>query len=218
MNINYSKKTTIMSVCAALCIVLPQTLRVIPNADIAYKAIQMPVLLCGLLCGSGGGLLCAVAGGCISVFISGIPAVPMFPVILAELVLMGFFSGFFAAVFKANRGGTALLCSIALAVLIGRGFGGAAAAVLYSPGREAMVLWIWSYIIAGLPSFIVQLVLLPMIIRALESCGYIKGSRELEAQTRGGTKDADFQKESDSAGKPESAHLKATEKNTGGAE
>ena len=39
-----------------------------------------------------------------------------------------------------------------------------------------MLLWAWGYVIAGLPSLLVQLILLPTIIKALEYSGVIYSS------------------------------------------
>lgn len=174
MNMSYSKKTMIWSVCAALCVVLPQTMRVIPNADAVYRAMQIPVLLCGVLCGPGGGVFCALTGVCVSALISGVPSVAMFPVILLELALMGIISGFTVKIFRASRGGAAEVYAVLFAVLLGRSASGMVAAMIFSPGRESMVLWIWGYIIAGLPSFVVQLILLPAIVRALDYSGVVQ--------------------------------------------
>jgi len=173
MNMSYSKKTMIWSMCAALCVVLPQTMRVIPNADAIYRAMQIPALLCGVLCGPGGGLFCALTGVSVSALISGVPSVTMFPVILLELALMGIISGFTMKIFRASRDGAAVVYSVLLAVLLSRAAAGMVAALIFSPGRESVALWVWGYIIAGLPAFVVQLILLPAIVEALDYSGVV---------------------------------------------
>lgn len=179
MKMSYSKKNMLWSLCAALCVVLPQTLRVIPNAGLVYKAMHIPVLLCGMLCGPGGGFLCGALGVFVSALISGAPSVPMLPVILLELSLMGFISGFVMKASGKSRSDAVIYC-VFLAVLLSRTVAGAAAALVFSPGYAAMPLWIWAYVIAALPSFIIQLILLPAIIRALEYSGLVSDDKREE--------------------------------------
>ena len=173
MNMSYSKKTMIRSLCVALCIVLPQALRVIPSSELAYKAVQIPVLLCGILCGSGSGLLCAFTAALVSAFISGVPTFPLLPVTFMEFSVMGLASGILMKLFSSGRREKAVICSLVPAVLLGRISAGVLAALLFSPGQESMALWTWAYFVAGLPAFIVQLVLIPTIVKTLEYSGFI---------------------------------------------
>lgn len=167
MNMSYSKKTVIWSLCAALCIVLPMTMRVIPNADLIYRSIQIPVMLCGIFCGPGAGISCALTGVFTSALISGVPAAPLLPIILTELVLVGLIIGVIVKFFGGRRNFT-VVYGIVFSVLTARVIAGIVAAWLFSPGSESMLLWAWGYVIAGLPSLVVQLILLPAIIKALE--------------------------------------------------
>jgi len=172
MNMSYSKKTMIWSLCAALCIVLPMTMRVIPNAYLIYRSMQIPVMLCCILCGPGAGISCALTGAFFSALISGVPAAPLLPVTLTELVLVGLIIGIIVKLFGGRRNFT-VVYGIVFAVLTARIVAGIVAACLFSPGSESMLLWAWGYVIAGLPSLLVQLILLPTIIKALEYSGVI---------------------------------------------
>jgi len=154
MEMTDSKKTMIWSLCAALCVALPQIVRIIPGADIVYRAMYLPVLLCGAVCGPWGGVFCAFTGTCVAAVISGSPTVVLFPVVLTELIVMGFASG----VLMRRKSGP--VRGILLAVFLGMIAGGFVAAALFSPGRGSMVLWVWAYVMLGIPAIVVQLVLM----------------------------------------------------------
>ena len=167
MEMTDSKKTMIWSLCAALCVALPQIVRIIPGADMVYRAMYLPVLLCGAVCGPWGGVLCAFTGTCVAAVISGSPTVVLFPVVLTELIVMGFASG----VLMRRKSGP--VRGILLAVFLGMIAGGFVAAALFSPGRGSMVLWVWAYVMLGIPAIVVQLVLMPTIFKALDYSGLV---------------------------------------------
>ena len=67
-----SKRMTLCAACIALCYVLPIAFHSVGLGG-ALSPMHIPVLLCGLICGSGAGLLCGLIGPVLSSLLSGMP-------------------------------------------------------------------------------------------------------------------------------------------------
>lgn len=168
------KKSMTACLCAALCIVLPQALRVIPGTDGIYGLVHMPVLLCSFACGAGSGILCALLGLGLSFIVVGLPAAVMLPVILAEcIVASGLLELMKRLLSFRNRAGAISLCS-ALAILSGRLAGGLLSALLFAPDGAAAPVWTGGYFLVSLPGMLIEMVLLPVVVTALANAGLVE--------------------------------------------
>ena len=162
------KKSIITAVCLALCVVLPQAFHAIPNAGSTYLPMHIPVFLCGLICSWPFGLLCGIAGPVLSSLITGMPVAAYLPTMIVELAFYGLLSGLLMRFIRTGKIYPDLYISLVLAMVIGRVFSGVARALIFSPGAYSVAAWATSYFVTALPGIIIQLVLIPTIIFALE--------------------------------------------------
>lgn len=167
------KKTMLVSVCMALCVVLPGMLSVIPGAERAYGTLHMPVLLCALACGWKWGLFTALGGVTVSAVISGVPTVAALPSLLAECAVSAVAAGLFARRLREKADTSTAAGAVLVSMLLGRAAGGAVSALMFAPTGTAFLLWLGAYMLAAMPGGIIQLVLLPVIFRALLESGLV---------------------------------------------
>ncbi len=162
------KRSILAAVCIALCVVLPMAFHAIPNAGAVYSPMHIPVLLCGLVCGGGYGVLCGLAGPVLSSLVTGMPPIAVLPVMLVECVCYGGFSGLLMARLRTEKIFADLYISMLAAMLLGRIAGGAAKTLIFAQGSMTLAAWATGYFVTALPGVIIQLVLVPSIVYALQ--------------------------------------------------
>lgn len=165
------KKSVTACLCAALCVVLPQALRVIPGTDGIYGLVHMPVLLCAFACGIGSALVCAVLGLSVSFLVVGLPAAVVLPVILAECLAASVMVGIMKKLLRFEKSARDIALCFAFAILPGRFVGGLLSALLFVPEGAAPFVWTGGYFITALPGMLVEMVLLPIVVSALVNAG-----------------------------------------------
>lgn len=174
----YTRNLTLSALFLALGYVLPFLTGQIPKFGSMLLPMHIPVFLCGLICGWQYG---AIVGLILPLTRSLFFIMPPFYVALAmtfELAAYGFVAGFLYS--RARRQGiVALYCSMIIAMLAGRLVWGAAQIVILGLQGNAFT---WQAFMAGafvnaVPGIIVQLVLIPAIMFALDKTGLIKFKR-----------------------------------------
>lgn len=174
----YTRNLTLSALFLALGYVLPFLTGQIPHFGSMLLPMHIPVFLCGLICGWQYG---AIVGLILPLTRSLFFIMPPFYVALAmtfELATYGFVAGFLYS--RARRQGiVALYCSMIIAMLAGRLVWGAAQIVILGLQGNAFT---WQAFMAGafvnaVPGIIVQLVLIPAIMFALDKTGLIKFKR-----------------------------------------
>lgn len=162
------QRALITAVCIALCVVLPLTLHSIPNGGTLFSPMHLPVLLCGLVCGWPFGLLCGIAGPLLSSLITAMPPLAYLPTMMIELSVYGLVCGLLMKIVRTRRLMADLYISLIGALLVGRIVAGLARALIFAAGQYSVAMWVSSYFVSCLPAIIIQLVLLPALILALE--------------------------------------------------
>lgn len=162
------KKAIITAVCMALCVVLPLAFHAVPNAGSIYLPMHIPVLLCGLICGWGYGLACGVVGPLLSSLFTGMPPAAVLPAMVIELAVYGVIAGLGMLLIRTKKVTADLYISLVLAMLTGRIVAGATRALIFAVGETTMATWATSYFITSLPGIVIQLILIPAIVIALE--------------------------------------------------
>ncbi|NLI91135.1 MAG: ECF transporter S component [Peptococcaceae bacterium] len=162
------KKSIFTAVCMALCVVLPMAFHSVQNAGSIFLPIHIPVLLCGLLCGWSFGLACGIIGPVLSSLFTGMPPIAYLPSMLVELAAYGLITGIIMSNVHTKRIYADLYISLIGAMLAGRVVAGIAKALIFSPGHITMAAWVTSYFVTSLPGIIIQIVLIPSIVFALE--------------------------------------------------
>lgn len=162
------KKAIITAVCMALCVVLPLAFHAVPNAGSIYLPMHIPVLLCGLICGWSFGLACGIVGPLLSSLLTGMPPAAVLPAMVIELAVYGMVAGLGMALVRTKKLSADLYISLIAAMLTGRIVAGVAKALIFAAGSTTMAAWATSYFVTGLPGIVIQLILIPAIVIALE--------------------------------------------------
>ena len=170
---SYVKKSMISAVCIALCVILPMAFHAVPNAGSVIGPMHIPALLCGLICGWPFGLLCGLAGPLVSSLITGMPPMAYLPSMMVELAAYGLLSGLGMRFVRTKIIYADLYISLASAMLIGRVIAGISRALIFSPGSYSMSAWVTSYFVTSFPGIVIQLILIPVIVFALEKARLI---------------------------------------------
>jgi len=170
-----TKKLTLSALFMALGIVLPFFTGQIKQIGNMLLPMHIPVLLCGFVCGAPYGL---TVGFIVPLFRSLLFSRPeLMPTAIAmaiELAAYGAITGLMYAKFKEKKFG--IYVSLIVAMITGRAIWGIANIVLY---RILGNPFTWEIFAAGaflnaIPGIIIQLILIPIIIFALEKANLLK--------------------------------------------
>lgn len=166
--ISKTKRLVFAAVCAALCVVLPIAFHVIPKAGSVLLPMHLPVLLCGLACGPVYGLLCGILGPVLSSVLTGMPPAAMLPAMICELAVYGLVSGLLLRLVRTGKPVLNLYVSLVGAMLAGRLCYGVLNALIFKAGEYSLAVWMTSAFVTGLPGILVQLVVVPVLVLALQ--------------------------------------------------
>ena len=176
------KKLTLSAMFMALGLVLPMLTGQIQAIGNMLLPMHIPVFFCGLICGWQYGL---AVGFILPVFRSLLFSMPpLYPVAIAmtfELATYGFAAGF---LYNRSRWQCiiALYRSIVIAMLAGRAVWGVAEVILLGLGGNTFT---WQAFMAGaflnaIPGIILQLILIPAVMVALNRTGLVPFRKEAE--------------------------------------
>lgn len=185
---NTTKKMTLSAMFLAIGLVLPFFTGQIPQVGNMLLPMHIPVLLCGLICGWQYGAVLGLVLPLIRSFIFGMP--PLYPIGIAmafELLTYGLISGLLYGMsqWKCVR---ALYRSLIAAMLAGRVVWGIAQVVLLGGSG---IDFTWKLFMAGafinaVPGIILQLILIPAIMAALNRTNLVsfheQGTKNVESQ------------------------------------
>ena len=161
----------------ALGFVLPFLTMQIQQIGAALLPMHIPVLLCGFICGPVYGLAVGFITPLLRSAIMHMP--PIYPIALAmafELAAYGFLAGLFYKIFPKKP--LYVYISLILSMLCGRIVWGLASLVLFGIKGNAftLTLFIQGAFINAIPGIILQLVLIPLIILALQRAKFIQNN------------------------------------------
>lgn len=127
--------------------------------------MHIPVLLCGYICGSRWGLAAGVLTPVLSSLLTGMPPFfPVLPMMVGELGLYGWFSGFSFRKLKWP-----VLLSLPVTMILGRIVSGIIfAAVTLPESPAAVAASVWTSLVTGVPGIIIQLILIPVLVTAVD--------------------------------------------------
>ncbi len=166
------KKLTRGALFLALGIVLPQVFHLIggPAAGTTFLPMHIPVLLAGMLVCPWAGLYVGVLSPLISHFLTGMPPLAPMPILIlmmVELPVMGLAAGLLYRKLKLH-----ILISLPVAMLLGRIALGLAFMALTGIIGLQLPVGMWAYVTGavttGLPVIVIQLLLLPVLVKAVE--------------------------------------------------
>ena len=182
-----AKNLALAAMFLALGLVLPLLTGQVQQIGNMLLPMHIPVFLCGLICGWRHGAAVGFLTPMLRSVSFGMP--PMYPVAIAmafELAVYGGAAGFLYR--SAKRQSLAVLYrSMVLAMLAGRAVWGIAEVVLLGLRGNAFS---WQAFLAGaflnaIPGIILQLILIPAVMIALDKAGLVPFRREGEVREDG---------------------------------
>jgi uncharacterized membrane protein len=156
------------AICVALGVTLPLAFHSIPNAGSVFLPMHIPVLLCGLLCGWAYGLACGLLVPLLSFLLTGMPPAAYLPSMLCELAVYGLVSGLVCSLLPAKKPMISLYIRLVSAMLAGRIVFGVLNALIFRAGDYSFSVFLTAAFVTALPGIVIQLVLIPALVRALE--------------------------------------------------
>ena len=162
------KKICITAIMIALCSILPIMFHM-AGLGSAFAPMHIPVLLCGLICGSWYGACCGLIGPIISSLLTGMPAPTILISMVPELITYGVVTGLLMRIVRTGFRSADLYISLVTAMLAGRIVAGIAKALLYMSSGESftIALWISTHFVTALPGIICHLIVVPLLMMAL---------------------------------------------------
>lgn len=180
------RKLTLSALFLALGLVLPFLTGQIKEIGSMLLPMHIPVLLCGLICGWPWGAAVGLVLPLLRSVTFGMP--PLYPTAVAmslELLTYGLVVGLVWGLVRRQNLGT-LYCALLLAMVAGRLVWGGAMVLLLGLQGGAFT---WEAFLAGavlnaVPGILVQLILIPAILLALDRAGLLRFRRD-KAQPEG---------------------------------
>lgn len=162
----HTKNLVTTAMLLALAIILPTIIHISGINGAIFLPMHIPVLITGLIVGSSWGFVVGIISPIINHMITGMPPVPIFWVMIVELGLYGLISGILYRKVKMT-----LWPSLILSMVIGR-LGAALMVLILGKGFGVPVppidIYIKGMTLTALPGIIIQLIFIPMIVRACE--------------------------------------------------
>ena len=165
------KKLVYSAMCLALCLVLPFLTGQIPEIGSMLLPMHIPVLLCGFLCGGGWGAAVGFTAPLLRHLLFGMPPMPGCISMALELATYGFVVGPLHR--KLGKGVKGIYVSLICAMVAGRLVWGIAQMAIMglNGGSFPFSAFVAGAFTSAIPGIVLQLVLLPILVRALEKAG-----------------------------------------------
>ena len=177
------RKLTLSAMFLALGLVLPFLTGQIPQFGNMLLPMHLPVFLCALICGWKYGLAVGFVVPLLRSALFGMP--PLFPVAVAmafELATYGFVAGF---LYQKSRWQCviSLYRALIVSMVAGRLVWGAVQALLLglSGGAFTWQLFLAGAVLNAIPGVVLQLVIIPAIMLALDRTGLVRFRRAEKA-------------------------------------
>ena len=171
------RKMTYAAMLLALAVMMPRVAGLIPDIDKTLNLMHIPVLLCGFLCGWPWGLAVGVTAPLLSSLINGMPGIfPDATVMAVELAAYGAISGLMYALLPRKLGAGRIYIALLTAMIAGRVVYGIVYLLLTGLGlvkiNEALLAFVWTRaFVKPVLGIILQIVLIPLLVLALEKAG-----------------------------------------------
>lgn len=176
-----TKNLMITALCIALGLVLPTAFHVIPNAGSVMLPMHIPVLLCGMICGPVLGLIAGICTPILSSVMTGMPPAAILPGMACELAVYGLVTGLMLQVVKTKNNTINLYVSLITAMIAGRLVSGVLNALIFRAGAYSLQIWVTASFVTALPGILLQLVILPVLVLALQKARLIPSPTTQEA-------------------------------------
>lgn len=166
------QKLLYSAILLAIALLLPFLTGQLPEIGSMLLPMHLPVLLAGFLCGGGWGAAVGFIAPLLRSAIFGMPVMyPMAVAMALELAAYGFFSGLLYKYLPHKK--WRVFVALPAAMVIGRVVFGLAFWLLtsVSGGSYSWAAFIGGTVTSGIPGIVIQLVLIPVLVLALEKTG-----------------------------------------------
>ncbi len=170
---SHVRRSVVTAMCMAMCVVLPLAFHAIPDAGSIFSPMHIPVLLCGLICGPVYGTVCGIVGPLLSSVLLQMPQMAYLAPMMVECAVYGLVAGLLMRFLRTGRLYGDLYISLVSAMLLGRVVAGAARALIFAAGSYSFTLWATAYFVTSLPGIVIQLLLIPSLVVALQKARLI---------------------------------------------
>lgn len=175
-----TKNMVLAAFFLALGLIMPFITGHVPVIGNALCPMHIPVLICGYVCGWQYGMMVGFVVPLLRSVLFGMP--PMMPTAIAmafELAAYGSMTGLLYRILHKSTVG--IYISLILSMLIGRIVWGIVSIFLYGINGNAFSwkIFITNGFLNAIPGIILQIVLIPVIIIALEKAGVLADNRNL---------------------------------------
>lgn len=133
----------------------------------ALMPMYLPVILLGFCVGPSAGAAAGIISPILSYAISGMPAAALLPFMTAELFCFGLFAGLIK---NAKMNFALKVLAVCLAGRFVRIVITAASVYIFGVGMSALTMAV-NAIIAGIPGIVIQILLVPIIVKKAEKSG-----------------------------------------------
>lgn len=166
---SHTKKLSLAAMFLALALVLPFLTGQIPEVGSMLCPMHIPALLCGFLCGWPWGILMGFTAPILRSVLFSMP--PMFPVAVSmafELAVYGAVAGALYA--RLPRKMSSIYAALLSAMLAGRLVWGFVRLILagFDVTKFGLAAFWAGAVTTALPGILVQLILIPVIVKVLE--------------------------------------------------
>ena len=171
------RKLTYSAICLALCLVLPFLTGQIPQIGAALCPMHLPVLLAGFLCGPWWAAAVGATAPLLRHLIFGMPPILTAIAMAFELLTYGLLSGALHRLLPQRA--VSIYLSLIGAMVGGRLVWGAVQVVILGLSDSAFT-WapFWAGAVANaIPGIIVQLILIPILVMALQRAHFIPAAK-----------------------------------------
>jgi niacin transporter len=135
-----------------------------------FSPMHFPVIVAGLVIGPVEGMICGIMTPALSYLINQLP--PNGPwAMMVELGVYGLVCGLGMKMIKNDNPTVKIYLSLIAAMILGRIAGGFVTALFLSAGEYSFSAWISAYFIGTAPAIVADLILVPIIVRALQNAG-----------------------------------------------
>lgn len=168
---NTTKKLTLSAVLLALGLILPFFTGQIQEIGNKLLPMHIPVLLCGFICGWKYGLLVGFITPLLRSLLFSMPAPTNAIGMAFELATYGAVVGILYS--KLAKSKLRIYISLLVAMVVGRIIWGAVSIIIYGISQSAFTwqMFLGGALLNAIPGIILQIVLIPIIILALEKAG-----------------------------------------------
>ena len=171
---NKTKQLVISALMLAMGVVLPQAFHAIPNAGSIFLPMHIPVLVAGFAVGPVYGAIVGALTPVLSHLIFHMPPAAILGSMVCELCMYGFMTGLLSRIVKTENKIVKIFAVLIGAMLAGRVTYGILNALIFRAGKYSLQAWISAAFTTALPGIIIQLIVVPAVVFALNKANQIE--------------------------------------------